>query len=170
MQSGFRAGIPTFSGYVIRTWIYMLLCCEPSWRMELFGREVWSWLQLLICGHVGFLVMRPYTASRLFSQGIDCISQNQHRLGGLKLLRLVMDPGASFAFKTYEVLTSFSSHMHILANLCWASQFLELVTRNLHFEPWYSSSRNWSWSLGQCCAQRWELIRGSSCHDSSPDQ
>ncbi len=126
---GFRAGIPTFSGYVMRTWIYLLLCCEPSWRLELFGGEVWSWLQLLISGHVGFLVMRPYTGSRLFSQASDSISDEGGKLGGLKLLRLVIDTGASFPFKPYEVLTSFWSHMHILASLCWASQFLDLDTR-----------------------------------------
>jgi hypothetical protein len=57
------------------------------------------------CGFPGHETL--FTGSRLFSQGIDCISENGHRLGGLKLLRLVMDTGASFAFKAYEVLTSF---------------------------------------------------------------
>ncbi len=73
--------------------------------------------------------MRPYTGSRLFSQGSDSISDDVGKLGALKLLRLVMDTGASFPFKTYEVLTSFSSHMHILPSSCWASQFLDLDTR-----------------------------------------
>jgi hypothetical protein len=45
---------------------------------------------------VGFLVMRPYTGSRLFSQASDSISDEGGKLGGLKLPRLVIDTGASF--------------------------------------------------------------------------